>query len=146
MKTSPRRNTQSEVEPVRVLGRGLRAQRGVRLTLRVLREATGKTQADVATLTQIDQADLSRLERRHEFDDCQVATLRRVVEALGGQLELVATFGNKKITVIGVERETAAQQGVAAGEARRSRLPSNTRRSSTQPRHTSSSSAGGLRR
>ena len=146
MKTALRRGTPSEVEPVRVLGRGLRAQRGVRLTLRVLREATGKTQADVATLTQIDQADVSRLERRHEFDDCQVATLRRVVEALGGQLELVATFGNKKITVTGVERETAAQQGVAAAEARRGRLPPNKRHGGARPRQPSSSRAGGLRR
>ena len=54
----------SDAEPVRVLGRGVHARRGVRLTLRVLREAAGKTQADLATLTQIDQADVSRLERR----------------------------------------------------------------------------------
>lgn len=99
----------SDAEPVRVLGRGVHARRGVRLTLRVLREAAGKTQADLATLTQIDQADVSRLERRQEFDDCLVATLRRVVEALGGQLELVAAFGNKRIVVTGVEDAAAAR-------------------------------------
>ena len=146
MTTALRRGTQSEVEPVRVLGRGLRAQRGVRLTLRVLREATGKTQADVAALTEIDQADVSRLERRHEFDDCQVATLRRVVEALGGQLELVATFGNKRMTVTGAERETAAHQDVAAAEAPHGRLSPNKRHGGARSRQSSRSSAGGLRR
>lgn len=103
MSQATRRRAHSEVEPVRVLGRGLRAQRGVRLPLRTLREAMGKTQADVALASQINQADVSRLESRGNFDDCQLATLRRYVEAVGGGLELVATFGNKKIVVVGVE-------------------------------------------
>lgn len=93
---------ESETEPVRVLGRGLRAQRGVHLTMRTLREAAGKTQVDVAQASQIDQADISRLESRESFDDCQVSTLQRYVAALGGQLELVAAFGNKKIILTGV--------------------------------------------
>src|SRR5690606_864140 len=52
---SARRRAESEIEPVRVLGRGLRAARGVHLTLRTLREAAGKTQVDVAKQSQIDQ-------------------------------------------------------------------------------------------
>jgi hypothetical protein len=91
-----------EAEPVRVLGRGLRARRGVHLTMRTLREAAGKTQADVAEASQIDQADVSRLEKRESFDDCQVSTLQRYVAALGGRLELVAAFGDKKIVLTGV--------------------------------------------
>ncbi|MCC6847125.1 MAG: XRE family transcriptional regulator [Deltaproteobacteria bacterium] len=63
----------------------------------------GKTQADVALASQIDQADVSRLESRGTLDDCQVATLRRYLEAVGGGLELVATFGSKKIVVVGVQ-------------------------------------------
>ena len=93
-----------ETEPVRVLGRGLRAQRGVRLTARAVREATGKTQLDVAAASRMDQADVSRLERREDFGDCQVSTLERYVAALGGTLELVAAFGNKRIALCGVER------------------------------------------
>lgn len=91
-----------EHEPVRVLGRGLRAQRGVHLTLRALREAAGKTQVQVAVAAQMDQSDVSRLEGRTDFEDCQVGTLRRYVKALGGGLELVSTFGNKKITLTGI--------------------------------------------
>ena len=102
-----KRRGQVESEPVRVLGRGLRAQRGVRLGLRSVREATGKTQVDVARESKIDQADVSRLEGRADFDDCQVATLRRYLAAIGGELELTARFGNKRIVVVGVPRVIA---------------------------------------
>jgi hypothetical protein len=104
MSAPARRQLSVEPEPVRVLGRGLRAQRGVRLTLRTLRDATGKTQSDVAIETRMDQADVSRLESREDFGDCQVFTLQRYVSALGGQLELVAAFGDKRIVLCGVER------------------------------------------
>jgi transcriptional regulator with XRE-family HTH domain len=70
--------------------------------MRTLREAAGKTQADVAEASKIDQADISRLESRENFNDCQVSTLQRYIAALGGQLELVAVFGNKKIALTGV--------------------------------------------
>jgi hypothetical protein len=102
MTQSAKRRPEPEVEPVRVLGRGLRAARGVHLTLRTLRDAVGKTQIDIAKQSQIDQADISRLESRPDFEDCQVATLRRYVEALGGSLELVAQFGDKRIALAGV--------------------------------------------
>jgi predicted CopG family antitoxin/transcriptional regulator with XRE-family HTH domain len=79
-----------------------RAQRGVHLTMRTLREAAGKTQTEVAEASMIDQAGLSRLESRDNLADCQVSTLQRYVAALGGQLELVAAFGNKNIILSGV--------------------------------------------
>lgn len=103
MSHAAKRRIESDMEPVRVLGRGLRAQRGVRLTLRSLREAAGKTQVDVTAESHMDQADISRLEGRETFDDCQVSTLRRYIAALGGRLELIATFGDKKIVVAGVD-------------------------------------------
>ena len=96
-----KRRIESESGPLRVLGRGLRAQKGIHLTIRTLREAAGKTQADVARASQIDQADISRLESRESLEDCQVLTLQRYVAALGGRLELVAAFGNKKIALTG---------------------------------------------
>jgi hypothetical protein len=105
--TKPR--VDREAEPVRVLGRGLRAQRGVHLTIRTLREAAGKTQAEVAEVSKIDQADISRLESRGDFADLQVSTLQRYVAALGGQLELVAAFGDKRIVLAGAQSGTAGQ-------------------------------------
>ena len=110
MRESPQRRVATALEPVRVLGRGLRAQRGVHLTMRALREATGKTQGDVAEESQMDQGDISRLESREDFDDCQVSTLRRYVAALGGHVELVAAFGNKRIVLSGTP---AVASGVA---------------------------------
>jgi hypothetical protein len=65
----------------------------------------GKTQIDIAKQSQIDQADISRLEARSDFEDCQVATLRRYVEALGGALELVAQFGDKRIAISGIQAQ-----------------------------------------
>ena len=108
MNHAAQRRGQSEMESVRVLGRGLRAQRGVHLTMRTLREAAGKTQVDVAAASQINQADVSRLESREDFDDYQVSTLRRYLAALGGQLEIVGAFGNKKIVISGVRAEPSA--------------------------------------
>lgn len=100
--TNPARtNDNANAEPVRVLGRGLRARRGVRMTLRALRDAAGLTQVAVAEKSLINQADVSRLENRHELDDSQVATLQRYIAALGGELELVARFGDKRIIVVG---------------------------------------------
>jgi hypothetical protein len=55
----------------------------------------------------MDQADVSRLEGRADFEDCQIATLRRYVEALGGSLEITARFGDKRITVAGTESRLA---------------------------------------
>ena len=90
-------------DPVRVLGRGLRAQRGVHLTLRALREGVGRTQLEVRESSRIDQADISRLESRESFDEYQVSTLQRYVAALGGHLELVAVFGDKRIILAGAQ-------------------------------------------
>jgi len=105
MSHATKRKIELQEDPVRVLGRGLRAQRGVHLTLRTLREAAGKTQVDVTGLAQMDQADVSRLEGRERFDDCQVSTLQRYLSAIGGRLEIVAAFGDKKIVVTGVHSD-----------------------------------------
>ncbi len=110
MRQAIRRQTETEIEPVRVLGRGLRARRRVHLTLRTLREAAGKTQAQVAEASGIDQADVSRLESRETFEDCQVSTLQRYLAALGGQLDLVAAFGDKRIVLAGLSEPSGRAQ------------------------------------
>ncbi len=101
MSQATKTRSESTDEPVRVLGRGLRAKRGVHLTMRTVREAVGQTQIDVAQTARMDQSDVSRLENRDDFGDCQVSTLQRYVAALGGHLELVAAFGDKKIVLTG---------------------------------------------
>ncbi|MGD0679851.1 MAG: helix-turn-helix transcriptional regulator [Polyangiaceae bacterium] len=87
----------TEAQEVRV--RKLVSAELVELTLRDLREQAGKTQNDLSELTEMTRAELSRFERR---DGRKLSTLRKYVEALGGELEVVATFGNKRITLVGV--------------------------------------------
>lgn len=66
------------------------------IELREAREATGRTQADVAEKTGMAQGEISRLERRNDF---HLSTVRRYVEALGGKLELVARFRDKTVII-----------------------------------------------
>lgn len=54
----------------------------------------------------IDQADISRPEARGNLDDCQVSTLQRYIAALGGRLDIVAVFGDKKIILTGVDAQS----------------------------------------
>jgi len=48
-----------------------------------------RTQADVAAATGIDQAEISRIERR---EDLRLSTLRRYAGALGAECEIVFVF------------------------------------------------------
>ena len=69
------------------------------MNLKALREMAGLTQAEAAKVAEMTQGELSRQERRA---DHLVSTLRRYVQALGGELELVARFDNKTIRLSGV--------------------------------------------
>lgn len=64
------------------------------LDLRGLRELVGKTQQEMAALVQQSQGQISETERR---GDHRLSTLRKYVEALGGEIEIVANFGDKRI-------------------------------------------------
>jgi len=65
----------------------------------------------------------------HDFDDYQVSTLRRYLAALGGQLEIVGAFGNKKIVISGVAEPSAASPANKALQptSRKARRPKSTR-------------------
>jgi len=58
-------------------------------TLRRLREARALTQSTLADLLEMDQSEVSRLERR---SDMLLSTLRRFIEATGGELHLVVRY------------------------------------------------------
>jgi predicted transcriptional regulator len=62
--------------------------------LRTLREAAGITQEELAEKVAVDQSQISRLERR---GDARVSLLKRYVEALGGELQIVATLRGKVV-------------------------------------------------
>lgn len=63
-------------------------------TLSDLRKALEFTQVQLAQLMGCDQGSVSRIERR---PDLLVSTLASYVEAMGGELELIATFGNRRV-------------------------------------------------
>lgn len=69
------------------------------VSLRELRQLANVTQTEIAAALGVDQGQLSRFERQ---DDRLVSSLRNYVSALGGQLELVATIGKKRVTLRGV--------------------------------------------
>lgn len=59
------------------------------LVLREAREMTGRSQREVAAALGIKQPSLSKLENQA---DMQISTLRKIVTALGGELEVLAKF------------------------------------------------------
>ena len=58
-------------------------------TLRRLREARSLTQSTVAELLEMDQSEISRLERR---SDMLLSTLKRFIKATGGEMHVVVTY------------------------------------------------------
>jgi DNA-binding XRE family transcriptional regulator len=69
------------------------------MNLAKLRKAAGKTQKEVAKAIDMGQPELSRVERR---EDHRLSTLRRYVHALGGEIEVIARFGKKKVRLMAV--------------------------------------------
>jgi hypothetical protein len=67
--------------------------------LRAVRELAGKTQEEVAEAAKITQVQVSQAERG---SDHLLSTLRRYVEALGGELEVLARIGDKTVRLKGV--------------------------------------------
>jgi len=64
------------------------------MTLEELRKARSFSQEDVAQALTVNQPAVAKLEKR---GDMHVSNLRRYVEALGGQLEVAAVFGGKRV-------------------------------------------------
>jgi DNA-binding XRE family transcriptional regulator len=76
------------------------------MSLRSLREMAGMTQTDVAEELDVPQSNLSRFENAQ---DMKLSTLRRYVEALGGELELVATIGDRRMVIHGIGVHEASE-------------------------------------
>jgi hypothetical protein len=64
------------------------------LPLQEVRHARALTQATLAETMECGQDEISKLERRA---DMLVSTLRRYIEAMGGRLEIVATFPDGEV-------------------------------------------------
>jgi len=64
------------------------------MDLRELREALGMSQQKLAAAIKKAQSEVSRIEHR---DNWRLDTLQEYVHALGGQLEVVAAFGKRRV-------------------------------------------------
>lgn len=80
------------------------------LLLSELRKLAGKSQREVAKRLGIKQPSPSKLEKQ---SDMQISTLRKIVRALGGELEVIARFpkGNVPIRPFGGKRRAASPRG-----------------------------------
>ncbi len=68
--------------------------RGEYLALQELRQVMGMTQEQLADVLEMNQGNLSKLEKR---TDVHLSTLRRYVEALGGKLHIMAALPGKPL-------------------------------------------------
>jgi DNA-binding XRE family transcriptional regulator len=66
----------------------------IEMSLAELRRELGITQAEMASAADMAQPQVSALENR---EDHLVSTLRRCVRALGGELEVIAVVGDKRV-------------------------------------------------
>lgn len=66
--------------------------------LREVREERALTQVEVARRMHVTQPTVSELERG-EIERAGLSTIRAYVEALGGSVEIVADFGDRKVVL-----------------------------------------------
>ncbi len=67
-----------------------------KMALQELRQARRTTQVEVAKALNVNQAAVSKLERRA---DMYISTLRAYVEAMGGHLEIIARFNEGAVRI-----------------------------------------------
>jgi len=66
------------------------------MLLAEIRKEAGLTQEDLARAVGIKQPSLSKLESQ---DDMQISTLQKLIQALGGELEIIAHMPNGDIRI-----------------------------------------------
>jgi hypothetical protein len=70
------------------------------MALREIRKALGRTQVKLGQMLGIGQEGVSRIEQR---SDLLISTLRNYIEAMGGQLKIVAEFSNhRRVEISGI--------------------------------------------
>ena len=106
-KLSPAQRTRVEARAAQLIAE--------EMTLRELRHARKLTQVRMAKKLGITQDSVSRLEKR---SDLLLSTLRKAVQAMGGNLSLVAEFPDRKPVVLsGIAGENPAPKGTSRRHA-----------------------------
>jgi uncharacterized protein (DUF885 family) len=81
LETKPRSKARHDAVLAEIIGR--------QATLRRLREARALTQSTIGDLLDMDQSEVSRLERR---SDMLLSTVKRFVQATGGEMHVVVSY------------------------------------------------------
>ena len=89
----------------------LEQRAGELATLKDLRLAVEHTQQDLAASLGVGQDTISRIERR---SDLLLSTLRRYIQAMGGELDLVARFPNRPPVLLDHIAQVPTAKGRAA--------------------------------
>lgn len=63
-----------------------------------IRQTLGLNQSEIGDRLGVSQSRVSRIERG-DMDRTEIATVRAYVGALGGEVEIVAKFGDERITI-----------------------------------------------
>lgn len=82
------------------------------LPLQELRQARALSQKELAEVLGLNQATVSKLERR---TDMYLSSLRRFVEAMGGELEITAKFPEGRVRIQFLEDLDGQEPETAAG-------------------------------
>jgi predicted transcriptional regulator len=72
------------------------ARLGEQMDLAQVRRALKLSQDEIAQTLQIGQGSVAKIEKR---TDMYVSTLRRFIQAMGGELEIVARFPDHAVTI-----------------------------------------------
>lgn len=107
------------LDPKRIAKQAKRLQAvldGVRLS--ELRQVKQLTQLQMAKRLKIDQSNVSRIERGR-FDSIEIRTLRKYIEALGGELEIRVKIDDVSQRLIDSEYEKKMERKFARREALR---------------------------
>ncbi len=102
------RELQAKMSPVARAHSGAKAERMIReMALDELRTALDLTQEQLAEVLHVRQAAISKVERR---SDMFISTLRKIIEAMGGELEIRAVLpgGTVRISQFGELRKPHA--------------------------------------
>jgi transcriptional regulator with XRE-family HTH domain len=106
------RELQAKMSPERQARARAMADEIIRnMPLDELREARKLTQATLANALHVNQAAVSKLERRA---DMYVSTLRSYVEAMGGHLEVLATFPEGQVRITQFEQKEEEREHAVA--------------------------------
>jgi ribosome-binding protein aMBF1 (putative translation factor) len=76
--------------------KALAAQLRAEMPLNELRQARGLSQKALASILQVEQPAIAKIERR---TDMYISTLRSHIEAMGGELEIVARFPEGEVKI-----------------------------------------------